>query len=68
MITLYGVGAKLLKRMTSVPVSICSLWGFLCMLNLWIAMNLHLLLFSADVFSGSVDEPLEPGGDGEEGP
>lgn len=54
--------------MTSVPVSVCSLWGFLCMLNLWIAMNLHLLLFSADVFSGSVDEPLEPGGDGEEGP
>lgn len=28
----------------------------------------RLLLFSANVLSGSVDEPLEPGGDGEEGP
>ena len=31
-------------------------------------MNPHVLLFSADVFCGSVDEPLEPGGDGEKGP
>lgn len=31
-------------------------------------ININPLPFSADVLGGSVNEPLEPGGDGEEGP
>lgn len=41
------------------------MWICTCVCN---NMNIHALCFSADVLGGSVDEPLEPGGVGEERP
>lgn len=40
------------------------LWGFL---SVCINMTPYVLSFSTHVLGGSVNEPLEPGGDGEEG-
>lgn len=38
----------------------------LSMFNVW--LSVHVESFSADVLGGSINEPLEPGGAGEEGP
>lgn len=48
---------------------LCLMCGYQCMLNMYsIYRNPHVLCFSADVLGGSVNEPLEPRGAGEERP
>lgn len=57
-----------LEREISITVDkeVKKTWCWFSMLKVCFNWNLHL--FSAGVSSGSVDEPLEPGGDGEERP
>lgn len=58
---------SLIQNITIQAVRELCLWKALSDFSHFDFTDCCLLLFSANVLSGSVDEPLEPGGDGEEG-